>query len=232
MTAADDVKDSKALLKNEAVNSNSKELLLERPTESLHDIENQILAPEEEIDYNKRKRYLIFGAFVLLLLIFGSFACIFWPSKPDVKLVSFKFDENSPATPGPDGRLYTNWIGRVSVDSKNYFNVAIRELEVKAYLPKRKDTPVGEGKAMDLLIKGQSVTEFDLSFKVPVYQPSSGKPSLFEECMNSPKVDLLVDVSVDLKATHWTGKKIRTTVTKQVDCVLPELLALVRKLAP
>ena len=231
MTVAD-LKDSKDIPKNETTHTNSKELLLESPTEQLNDIENQILAPEREIDYNKRKRYLVFAVFVLLSVILGFFGWLFWPSKPEVKLVSFRFDENSPNTPEPDGELYTNWIGKVSVNSKNYLSIGIRELDVKAFLPTRKDTPVGQGKAKDLVIKGQSVTEFDIIFRVPVYKPSSGKPSLLEECMNSPKVDLLVDVTVDLKAIHWTGKKIKTTVTKQVDCMLPELLALIQKFAP
>jgi hypothetical protein len=228
MTAFD-VNDSKHILKNDATQSNSKELLLESPTEQYDDVENQLLAPEMEIDYNKRKRYLVFAVFVILMIILGSFGLLFWPSKPDVKLVSFKFDEDSPTTPEPDGELYTNWIGKVSVDSKNYFSFGIRELEVKAFLPSRRDTPVGQGKVQDLMIKGQSVTEFDINFKVPVYKPSSGKPSLLEECMNSPKVDLIVDVTVDLNAAHWTGKKIRTTITKQVDCMLPQLFALVQK---
>lgn len=166
--------------------------------------------------------------FVVLLLGFGSF--FLWPREPEVSLVSFKFDESNPTSPDETGELFTNWKGELLVKSANYINIGVRDIKVNAFLPSNMKVAVGKGGVSNVTIKGRSETAITLNFLVPVYKPSSGKPSLLEECMNAAQVPLLIQAEIDLNLLHWTGQKIRTSLIKNVDCALPELYQLTQKL--
>lgn len=175
-----------------------------------------------------KKRFVAFLSVLLLSAIFLGMVFVAWPKKPEITLTSFEFDESTPTTPGPDGQLLSNWIAKVSVKSPNYFDVGIKTLRVNAYIPSNQKTPVGFGQAEDIVIEKQKNTLITMNFKVPVYQPSSGNPSLIEECMNNGKATLLIKAEVDLNLLHWTGKVVRTSMTKEIDCSLPQLYSLAR----
>lgn len=176
-----------------------------------------------------KKRLIAFASLLVLISIFGLLVFLAFPRKPTISLTSFELNEDLPSEPDKDGQLMTNWIAKVSVKSPNYMDIGVKELDVKAYVPSHPETPVGFGKAQDITIKRRDKTIIELGFKVPVYQPSSGKPSLIEECMNYQQAKLLIVAEIDLNLLHWTGKKIKTSMNKTVDCKLPQLLQIANK---
>lgn len=179
-----------------------------------------------EISWTKRLVAMI--SIMILSAIFLGMVFVAWPRKPEITLTSFEFDEATPTIPGPDGQLLSNWIAKVSVNSPNYFDVSIKTLRINAFIPTNQKTPVGFGEAEDIVIAKRTNTLITLNFKVPVYQPSSGNPSLIEECMNNGKATLLIKAEIDLNLLHWTGKVVRTSMTKDIDCSLPQLYSLAR----
>lgn len=179
---------------------------------------------------DKKIRYLVLAIGLVILAFLGFTAFLLRPKRPEVSLVSFRFDEDSPATPDEDGELYTNWVGTVSVKSDNYVGFRVRDIDVKAYLPTNHQIPVATGLAKDILIRPRGKTVFAIPFKVPVYKPSSGRPNLLEACMATPQVSLQVDVSVDLNVLHWTGRRLNSSLRKEIDCQLPQLFGLVKDL--
>lgn len=175
-----------------------------------------------------RKRAIVTIITVLLVAFFLGVGFLVWPRQPTVALLSFDFDEQTPTAPGPDGELYTNWIGKLSVVSTNFLDIGVRAIDVQAYLASNQSLPVGTGRVSNVTIKRRRETVIPMAFKVPVFQPSSGKPSLLEQCMYAPTVNLVVNAQVDLSLTHWTGKRLHKSMKKTVDCKLPALYQLAR----
>ncbi len=177
-----------------------------------------------------RKRRII-ATFLVILMMLVFFGMIFfaWPRLPDVAVISFAPDEANPSVPDENGQILTNWIGKLSFKSRNNWDIGVVSLHINAFIPSNMDTPVGFGKADGFVIKSKDETTVLLDFKVPVYQPSSGKPSLLEECMTNSKADLLIKAEIDLKLTHWTGKKIKTSIRKTIDCSLPQLYSIIKR---
>lgn len=177
---------------------------------------------------SRKKRALFTLATALLLVAFGLMVYYAWPSIPKVELVKFEFDEQTPSKPDENGQLFTNWIGTVSIQSLNNYDIGVKSIKIKAFIPSNLEVPVGFGGIDDILIKKKATSLLSVPFKVPVYQPSSGNPSLIEECMNKGKANLLIKAEIDLSITHWTGKKLTRTLTKEIDCSLPQLYKLIR----
>lgn len=175
------------------------------------------------------KRIILTVVTLFFLALFGIMLFAAFPRKPTVSLVSFEYDEKTPSKPDENGQLLTNWIGKVSVTSPNYYSVGVKSIDVKAFIPTNEQVPVGFGTVEDVVIKRRGETIIVMNFKVPVYQPSSGNPSLIEECMNNGKAVLLIKANIDLNMTHWTGKRIQTSLVKTIDCALPQLYRLVHQ---
>jgi len=175
-----------------------------------------------------KRRFLASILGVLLIALFCGVLAFTIPRKPEVSLVSFEYDESKPSEPDENGQLLTNWIGKISIKSHYFFDAGIKSIDVNAYIPSNEKAPVGFGDAKDITIKSRAETIVALNFKVPVYQPSSGNPSLIEECMEKSKISLLIKADIDLAMFHWTGKKMHHKLTKTVDCALPQLYALLK----
>lgn len=176
-----------------------------------------------------RKRIILTAVTVFFLALFGLMLFAAFPRRPIVSLVSFDYDEKTPSTPDENGQLLTNWIGKVSIISPNYYDVGVKSIDVKAFIPSNDQVPVGFGTVENVVVKGRDETIIAMNFKVPVYQPSSGNPSLIEECMNNGKAILLIKADIDLNISHWTGKRIHTSLVKTIDCALPQLYRLVNQ---
>lgn len=127
-------------------------------------------------------------------------------------------------------QMMTNWISTIKVMNFNYYPISIRELKMTAFLNRDRSEPVGYGHGKELYFSSRQETRAKIGFAMPVYAPSTGKPSIIAECMRVEKVELYVDAQVDLAVTHWTGKWIPLHIVTSIDCTIPGMTDLMAQL--
>lgn len=126
--------------------------------------------------------------------------------------------------------MMTNWISTVEVMNANYYPINIRELKMTVYLNRDRSEPVGYGHGKSLYFGSRQESKAKIGFSMPVYAPSTGRPSIIAECMRKDRVELYFDGKVDLAVTHWTGKWIPIHMVTTIDCNIPGMTDLVARI--
>ena len=145
------------------------------------------------------------------------------PTAPTATMRSLDFDQSDPSWQDPtDGTWYSNWNAQIRIDNrKNWWGVRLRQIHLNIFLPSNLQWPVGVGQAEDICVERRGNTDFTMRLRVPVYAPSSGRPSLIAECLGSERIRIIVNASIDLALLHWTGWRLKRSLPMLIDCKLP-----------
>ena len=168
---------------------------------------------------------MLLGALLAIIFLITVIAAVLCPREANFNLQSFDIDGENPTF--RDGeQLMTNWISQVAVDNRNFYPIDIREIKVTAYLERDRRAPIGKGMGANLYFPARSLGVNEVKFRMPVYAPSTGMPSLIAECMTHDKVDLFLHAELDLAWTHWSGRWISMEFFASVDCKVPAVIQL------
>jgi len=178
-----------------------------------------VLLHDNEEETEPRKSRLMAG--VLFLLFLFVTVIILYPREVDYRIASLEVDVNNATFTDKDGQLWTNWVALIELNNRNFVPISINALYLTAYLEEEHSAPVGNGQAMSLYFSPRKKQNGTINFQMPVYAPSSGRPSLIAACMFADKVTLLFDAIVDLSLLHWTGYTFNTSFSAIVDCQIP-----------
>lgn len=134
------------------------------------------------------------------------------------------FDINTDNTTFYDGdQLMTNWVSNVRIMNHNFFPISIRAMELSIFLEKDQSSAIGKGRGSLIYVSSRTDSLESIEFQMPVYAPSSPKPSLISECMLHDHVNLLVVAQIDLSWTHWSGKRLPLRFPVTVECKIPAM---------
>lgn len=158
-----------------------------------------------------------------MIVLLGIIVFVLFPRETYFNIVSFDIDANN-STYHDGDQLMTNWISQVGIDNQNFYPISIREIKLKAFLDHDRSVPVGLGYGKDLHFPSRSHVVNPVDFRMPVFAPSTGKPSLIAECMTNEHIDLFVTAEIDLSWTHWTGHWISVEFYATIDCRFPAVV--------
>lgn len=174
------------------------------------------------LNSGSRHSRIFIGTLGCILLLMGLATFVLYPRGATFKIESF--DINAENTTFYEGdQLMTNWISDVKIANHNFFPLNIHEMRLSLFLKKDRSAPIGKGRGSLLYVSSRSVGTESIEFQMPVYAPSSSKPSLISECMLNDRVDLLVMAQIDLSWTHWSGRWLPLSFIITVDCRIPAL---------
>lgn len=163
-----------------------------------------------------------------MVVLLGLLGFVIFPRETYFHIVSLELDPNNSTYKDGD-QLMTNWLAQVGIFNQNYYPISIRRINLKSYLDHNRNDPVGYGSGENLYFPSRSHVVNSVSFQMPVFAPSTGKPSIIAECMTTDRVDLFITAEMDLSWTHWTGRWIPVEFSASVDCKLPSVLKVMKR---
>lgn len=184
-----------------------------------------LLDAEERAHKREKKRFFVISLIVAFLAFFGYLSFILYPRQPTFNLKSLNIDPDSPTfeLPNPDGssQLFTKWKAIFVVNNPNFISLKMYGIDLDIFLSKDKNNSVGNGYSSNLFFPAKSQREHVIDLKIPVYSPSSGKPSLIAECMVNESLNLFIKARIDLNIFHWTGRTIDLAFNIVTKCEIP-----------
>lgn len=207
-------------------------LLIDREDSIINEIERvplnsleMLLNAEERAQKREKKRFFVISLIIAFAVFFGYLFFILYPRQPSFNLKSLNIDSDSPTfeLPNPDGssQLYTKWKAIIVVNNPNFISLKLYSIDLDIFLNKDKVNSVGKGYSSNLFFPAKSQKEHIIDLQIPVYSPSSGKPSLIAECMVNESLNLFIKASIDLVLIHWTGRTIDLTFNVISKCEIP-----------